>query len=184
MKPTEDLKYEHKAITLMLNVLSNISDSLKDKKVFYTRDVEKIVDFLSIYGDKCHRNKEESVFYPALLMTEYSNDKMPVSLIINEHSIGKGYLDEIICCVENCKIGSTFSCERIADCIANYVQLIQNHIKKEENDYFPMANKALSEEAQNEISKQFRLINDEFIGMDIHTRYDELLKSMESKYLN
>jgi len=47
-----------------------------------------------------------------------------------------------------------------------------------------MANKALSGEAQKEISKQFKQINDEFVGLDIHTRYDELLKSMENKYLN
>ena len=47
MKPTEDLMYEHKAIKVILNVMSNISSSIKDKKVFYTNDVEKIVDFLS-----------------------------------------------------------------------------------------------------------------------------------------
>ena len=182
MKPTEELIYEHNAIKLTLNVMSNISRSIKDKKVFYTNDVEKIVDFLTVYVDKCHRTKEEEVFYPALLLS-----KLPVvniGLIINEHAIGEGYLDEISCCVENCKIGSTFSGERIADCMANYVQLIQEHIQKEENDYFPMANKALSGEAQKEISKQFKLINDEFVGLDIHTRYDELLKSMENKYLN
>jgi len=184
MKPTEDLKYEHKAITLMLNVMSNISNSIKDKKVFYTNDVEKIVDFLFVYVDKCHRNKEEAVFFPALLMTEYPADKMPVELMINEHSLGKGYLDEIVCCVENCKIGSSFSCEKIADCISNYVQLIQNHIQKEENDYFPEANKALSDEAQHEISKQFKLIDDGFVGLGIHNRYDELLKSLENKYLD
>jgi len=184
MKPTEDLKSEHKAITLMLNIMSNISKSIKDKKVFYTNDVEKIVDFLFVYVDKCHRNKEEAVFYPALLMTEYPADKMPVGQIINEHAIGKGYLDEIMSCVVTCKLGSSFSCERIADCITNYVQLIQNHIQKEENDYFPEANKVLSDEAQHEISKQFKHIDDEFVDFGIHNRYDELLKSLESKYLD
>ena len=68
--------------------------------------------------------------------------------------------------------------------MANYVQLIDNHINKEENDFFPLANKALSEDAQIEILKQFSVINDEFMGSDIHDRYDELLKLMERKYLN
>ena len=68
--------------------------------------------------------------------------------------------------------------------MANYVQLIDNHIQKEEDDYFPLANKALSEEAQIEILKQFKLINEEFDGPDIHDRYEELLKSMENKYIN
>ena len=182
MKPTEDLKYEHKAITLMLNVMSNISKNIKEKKVFYTNDVEKIVDFLTVYVDKCHRNKEEAVFYPALLLSKHPFKN--IGMIINEHSMGKGYLDEIMCCVVSCKLGSSFSGERIADCMINYVQLIQNHIQKEENDYFPEANKALSDEAQHEISKQFKIINDGFVGLGIHNRYNELLKSLESKYLN
>jgi len=182
MKPTEELIYEHKAITSMLNVMSNISNSIKDKKVFYTNDVEKITDFLSVYVEKCHRNKEENVFYPALLLSKYPPES--IGLMINEHKLAKGCLDEIECCVENFKLGSTFSGEMIADCMANYVQLIYDHIQKEENDYFPLANKTLSEDAQTEISKQFKLINDEFVGLDIHTRYDELLKSLESKYLH
>jgi hemerythrin-like domain-containing protein len=98
--------------------------------------------------------------------------------------MGKGYLDEILCCVENCKIGSIFSGERIAECMMNYVQLMQHQIQKEESDILKLANKALSEETQREISKKFKMINNELIGKDIHTRYDELLKSMESKYLN
>ena len=57
MKPTEELIYEHNAIKIILNVMSNISRSIKDKKVFYTNDVEKIVDFLTVYVDKCHRTK-------------------------------------------------------------------------------------------------------------------------------
>jgi len=181
MKPTEELMYEHKAIKIMLNIINNISDCIKDKKVFYTNDVEKIIDFFSVYVDKCHRSKEE-VYFRALLLNKYPTES--IGLIINEHSMGKGYLDEIMSCIVTCKLGSSFSCERIADCIINYVELIQNHIQKEENDYFSIANKALTEEAQSEMSKQFRLINDEFVGLDIHTRYDELLKSMESKYLN
>jgi len=182
MKPTEELIFEHKAIASMLNVMSNISNSIKNKKVFYTNDVEKIVDFLFVYVDKYHRNKEETVFYPALLLSKYPTES--IGLMINEHKLAKGCLDEIECCVENFKLGSTFSGEMIADCMANYVQLIYDHIQKEENDYFPLANKTLSEDAQTEISKQFKLINDEFVGLDIHTRYDELLKSLESKYLH
>jgi hemerythrin-like domain-containing protein len=182
MKPTEELMLEHKAIKVMLNIMNTISDGIKDKKVFYTNDVEKIIDFLSVYVDKCHRSKEETVFYPALLFSKYPIKG--IGILINEHLMGKGYLDEILCCVENCKIGSIFSGERIAECMMNYVQLMQHQIQKEESDILKLANKALSEETQREISKKFKMINNELIGKDIHTRYDELLKSMESKYLN
>lgn len=181
MKPTEELIFEHKSIKVMLNIMNTISEGIKDKKVFYTDDVEKIIDFLSVYVDTFHRNKEETVFYPALLLSKHPIEG--VGLMINEHLMAKGYLDEILCCVENCKIGSTFSGERIADCMINYVQLMQQHIEKEESDFFKLAHKALNEETQREITKKFKVINDEFNGLDIHTRYDELIRAMEIKYL-
>ena len=65
MKPTEDLMIEHNSIKSMLKIMLKISDSIKAKNVFYTIDVEKIVDFLFVYVDKCHRVKEEKFFFPA-----------------------------------------------------------------------------------------------------------------------
>jgi len=184
MKPTEELMYEHKAIKLMLSIMSKISKSINNKDVFYTNDVEKIVDFLFIYADKCHRTKEEKAFYPALLSTKIQLENDPVSLMINEHTIGKGYLKEIMCCVENCKIGSTFSCGRIADCMKNYVDLIQNHIQKEEEIYFRLANQTLSQETQNEISNLFLEIDNDFRVPGLHDQQKELLNTMKAKYLN
>ena len=184
MKPTEELMQEHKVINLMLSVLLNISESIKAKKVFYTNDVEKIVDFFLNYVDKYHRNKEEKVFYPGLLSIDTAVVNYPISSILEEHSTGKRYLNEIICCIENCKIGSTFSYEKIADCIKNYVHLIQNHIQKEENTLFPFANKALSVEMQNQISEQFNLIDTEFVFNGDSEKHDEIFNRMRIKYLN
>jgi len=181
MKPTEDLMYEHRSIKLMLKIMSLISKSIKSKNVFYTNDVERIVDFLNVYVDKCHQTKEEKYFYPALLI--YKNqDQFDTTELLNEHTIGKGYLKEISCCVENCKIGSTFSCERIADCMTNFVDLLQNHIQKEENVYFPLADKLLSEQKQIEISGQFQTVENEFLNIVNHKRFVELLNEMTCKY--
>jgi hemerythrin-like domain-containing protein len=51
--------------------------------------------------------------------------------------------------------------------LTNYVDLLQNHIKKEENILFPMANKVLSEEKQNEIFEEFEKIEEEAAGHDV-----------------
>ena len=91
MKPTEDLMIEHNSIKSMLKIMSKISESIKAKNVFYTIDVEKIVDFLFVYIDQCHRLKEEKFFYPA-----FKNGIIPVDIdseeLINEHTLGNVYL--------------------------------------------------------------------------------------------
>jgi len=183
MKPTEDLMIEHNSINLMLNIMSKISKSIKTQNVFYTIDVEKIVDFLFVYIDQCHRLKEEKFFYPAFTSSNLPVDYDPAELI-NEHILGNIYLKEIISCVENCKMGSTFSCDKIADCMINYVKLIQNHMQKEENVYFAIAEKVLSKEMQNEISEQFKKIDEEFFGHGVHKRFDEYFNDLKVKYQN
>jgi len=179
MNPTEDLIIEHNSIKLMLNIMSKISESIKAKNVFYTIDVEKIVDFLYVYIDQCHRLKEEKFFYPAFTGSNLPEEHDPAELI-NEHVLGNNYLKEIICCVENCKMGSTFSCDRIADCMINYVQLVQH----QESVYFSIAEKVLSKETQNELCEQFKSIDEEFFGHGVHKRFDEYFNDLKVKYQN
>ena len=184
MKPTEKLIQEHIVINLMLSIMLIISESIKANKVFYTNDVEKIVDFFLNYVDKHHRSKEENVFYPGLITVQSTIVHYPINSILEEHLTGKRYLNEIICCVENCKIGNTFSCERIADCMKNYVQLIENHIQNEENTLFPFANAAMCDNTQKQISEQFILIDKEFAALGESEKYDKLLSQMTDKYLH
>ena len=184
MKPTEELMQEHIVINLMLSIMLKISESIKARNVFYTNDVEKIVDFFLNYVDSYHQSKEEKIFYPGFLSIQTSTENYPLSSIFEEHLTGKRYLNEIICCVENCKIGNTFSCERIADCMKNYVQLIENHIQNEENTLFPFANAAMCDNTQKQISEQFILIDKEFAALGESEKYDKLLSQMTDKYLH
>lgn len=67
--------------------------------------------------------------------------------------------------------------------LINYVDLLQNHIKKEENILFQMTDKVLSEKKQKEISEQFVKIEQEVVGHGVHEQYHELLKQLKCKYL-
>ena len=103
--------------------------------------------------------------------------------MLQEHTLGRGYIKEIIRGLENYKLGDTCSGKLIAANLTNYINLLQNHIHKEENVLFPMANKALSEQKQKEISEQFEKIEEEVVGHGVHEKYHELLNQLKSKYL-
>jgi hemerythrin-like domain-containing protein len=59
---------------------------------------------------------------------------------------------------------------------------LQNHIQKEENILFPMANKTLSEQRQKEIFEQFEKIEEDVVGHGVHERYHELFNQLKFKY--
>lgn len=181
MTPTENLTKEHKDIIELLNIMNKIADKIKSKDVFYTSDVEEIIDFLKFFIEKSHHGKEE-IFYPELKFAGIPIELESLSIMMYEHTLAKNYLKDIYSCVENCKIGNSFSGELLADSLKNYVVLIKNHIQKEEEIIFPLADKELSQEKQTDIYRQFENIEKKIISHGFQEHYHKLLKNLKIKY--
>jgi hemerythrin-like domain-containing protein len=181
MNPTENLTREHKDINELLNIMNKIADQIRSNKVFYTNDVEDILDFLLVFIENFHHQKEE-IFYPVLVSAGIPEEPESISIMLYEHVLSRNYLNEISCCVQNCKIGNDFSGELLADSLMKYVTLLKGHIKKEEKLIFPLADKQLSEEKQNEIYKKFEDIDKAVVGQRNHDHYHKMLQGLKFKY--
>ncbi len=184
MKPTEDLIHEHNAIKIMLSIMKKIAENIRNEKGVDTKDVEEIVDFLKTFADKCHHGKEENALFHALVKAGIPNENGPVGVMLHEHVIGRGYIKDIGTSTDRYKKGNSQSVELIADSLLNYVNLLENHIQKEENVLFRMADKVLPAQIQDEIYEQFEKIEEEVIGHGVHEKFHELLKQLKSKYLS
>ena len=184
MKPTDDLIHEHKAIKVMLSIMDRIAENINAGKGVDTNDVEKIVEFLKIFADKCHHGKEENSLFPALVTAGIPNEGGPVGVMLQEHVVGRGFIKDISTSTEKYKTGSSDSMKLIADGLRNYTSLLQNHIGKEENILFKMADKVLAPQVQESIYKQFEKIEEEVVGHGVHEQFHELLNQLKSKYLS
>jgi hemerythrin-like domain-containing protein len=183
MKPTEDLINEHKAIKVMLSIMSKIAENIRNDKGVETNDVDRIVDFLKTFADKCHHGKEENALFPALVLAGMSKESGPIGVMLHEHTLGRGYIKEISASTEKFKAGNSESIQLIANNLSDYINLLQSHIQKEENVLFPMAEKVLSLQKQNEVFEQFEKIEEEVVGHGVHEQFHELLKQLKGKYL-
>lgn len=181
MTPTENLTKEHKEIIELLNIMNKIANKIKSQDVFYTNDVESIIDFLKFFIEKSHHQKEE-VFYPELEFAGIPKETESLSIMLYEHTLAKNYLKDIYSCVENCKIGNSFSGELLAESLNNYVLLIKNHINKEEEIIFPMADRELSEEKKKDIYRQFENIERKIVNHGFQDHYHKLLSNLKVKY--
>ncbi|HUX97066.1 MAG TPA: hemerythrin domain-containing protein [Bacteroidales bacterium] len=184
MTPIEDLIHEHNVIKEMLSIMSKIAGNIETDQGFDTRDVEKIIDFLKYYADKCHHGKEETALFPALVLAGIQEDNGPVGVMLQEHNVGRGYINGLIAGVEDYKKNFANSYGLVSACLTNYVNLLHSHIQKEEDVLFPIANKALSEQKRNEILEQFKIIEEEVIGHADIEQYHELLKQLKIKYID
>jgi len=182
MNPIEDLVHEHKAIKVMLSIMSKIADNIRNDKTVDTNDIESIVDFLRTFADKCHHGKEENALFPALVEAGIPKEGGPIGVMLHEHTVGREYIKEIATTTEQFKSGSSETLQLIADNLLSYVNLLHNHIKKEENILFPMAEKVLPTQKQNEIYEHFERIEEEVVGHGVHEQFHELLNKLKSKY--
>ena len=182
MTPTENLINEHKKINELLDIMSKIALKIKSKDVFYPNDVEEVVKYLINIIENSHHGKEDDVFYPELISSGIPKETAPLSIINYEHIISVNYLKDISSCVVNCKIGNDFSGELLADSLTNYVIAIKNHIQREEEIVFPIANEVFSIEKQNEILQRFEVIEQKYISNSFNDQFDELLNKFKNKY--
>jgi hemerythrin-like domain-containing protein len=178
MKPTEDLMHEHKAIKVMLSIMSKIAENIRNQKKTDSEEIEKLIDF----ADKCHHGKEETVLFPALVDAGMSDQSGPVAVMLHEHDLGRGFIKNMALSVEAMKAGDISAINQVAESMEEYVSLLHNHIQKEENILFPMADKLLPEEKQYETFIAFERIEEEVVGHGVHERYHEFLNQLKAKY--
>lgn len=182
MSPIEDLVHEHKAIIVMLSIMNKIAENIRNDQSVDTNDIESIVDFLKIFADKCHHGKEENALFPALVEAGIPKESGPIGVMLHEHNVGREYIKDISTKTEQFISGNSEALQLIANSLLSYTNLLHAHIQKEENILFPMGEKVLTAQKQNEIYEQFERIEEEVVGHGVHEQFHELLNNLKSKY--
>lgn len=177
MKAIEELKKEHEKIKLMLKVLDKICQKLRKKEKVDFSDFERILKFIKNFADKCHHGKEEDLLFKELEKAGVPKEGGPIGVMLSEHDLGRNYVKEF-----EGRIKEKNS-EKIIENAQNYIKLLTQHIEKEDNILYPMADKILSENKDKELIEGFEKIEIERIGEGGHKRLLGILKSLNAKYL-
>jgi hemerythrin-like domain-containing protein len=184
MTPADQLREEHQGIILMLRILEKVASKLEAKESVDPTHLEQIVEFFRVFADKCHHGKEEDLLFPALEKAGIPKDQGPIGVLLAEHQQGRGYLRGMAEAVDRQKKGNPKALPAYAENARNYIALLTQHIKKENNVLFPMGEKVLSKEIQEELVEGFEKIETERIGPGTHEELHKLLGHLEKIYLN
>src|SRR3989339_1283789 len=178
-KPTLDLGEEHGGIMLMMQIMKKIAIRLLDGKEVRREDLSKVVEFLVNFADKCHHGKEEDIFFPKLVKTT-SNKKL-VNMLVGEHKTGRDFIRGIVESFKKYKAGNPDAIH-IAVNIEGYVQLLTEHIRKENTILFPIADKELPTKIQEKMAKEFERFEKNVIGAGKHEEFHGWLKELSQTY--
>jgi hemerythrin-like domain-containing protein len=183
MKATEQLKEEHKAIKLALNILNSISKKLESREKVDQEDLGHLLEFIKTFVDTCHHGKEEDLLFVAMENVGIPRDSGPIGVILREHETGRSYVRNMSEAVEKYKAGGPSYSSQFVENAKKYTELLTQHIDKEDNILYPMADTQLSKEKQRELIEKFEKLEQERIGIGRHEELHELLHHLKDKYL-
>jgi hemerythrin-like domain-containing protein len=183
MKPTDELMQEHEAIKLMLKILERAGQMLEAGEKVDAADLDGMLELIRVFADKCHHHKEEDLLFPALQRVGIPKEQGPIGVMLMEHESGRNYVRGMAEGIEQYKIGDTDAYKQIAANARNYIKLLSEHIYKEDNVLYPMADARLSEKDQETLHDEFSRVEKEVVGRGKHEEFHRLLDRLQKIYL-
>jgi hemerythrin-like domain-containing protein len=179
----EQLKEEHQAILLMLKVMEAVCKKLEAGEDVSKDDLNDIVKFIKEFADKSHHLKEEDLLFPAMEEVGIPREGGPIGVMLTEHTMGRDFVKGLSNGIEEYAKGNTDASNQIIENARNYSSLLSNHINKEDNILYPMAEMHISKEKQDELLKEFERVNTEKIGLDKQKELIAILHNLKDTYL-
>jgi hemerythrin-like domain-containing protein len=167
----------------MLRVLDQDAKRLEAGTRVDTADLEAIVDFIRGFADRCHHGKEEDLLFVAMEEAGIPRQGGPIAVMLHEHTLGRDYVRGMAEAIAPYRAGEAGSAARIAENARGYAALLTQHIYKEDNILYPMADRVLSAAKQAELLEGFERVERERVGPGKHEEYHALLDRLEATYL-
>jgi len=183
LKATEILMEEHRVIERVLIALERATNRLSRGEEVYLRFFSGTTVFIRNFTDGCHHKKEEKVLFPALVENGMSKDSGPVAVMLAEHEEGRRLAHAIRQATERFQAGELRMRETLIQNSKDYINLLHQHIAKEDKVLFPIADKVIPLDQHEKIALAFEPYDKEASGDDMHDKYFGLAERLETECL-
>lgn len=178
MTATRQLRDEHEGILTMLGLIENIVAKPKPP----TDHLQQVVEFLQVFADRCHHGKEEDLLFPAMEKAGIARNNGPIGVMMMEHQTGRSYIKAMNEALAEYKMDKTQALTVIRENALTYTRLLRNHIDKENNILFNMADRVLSDKEQKDLLVRFDQVENERIGAGRHEQFHRLIDELAAIY--
>ena len=146
---TQILSDEHQIILKVIDAVNSECDELEKGKTLDISFFQKTINFIKNYADKFHHAKEEDILFKAMLENVEHLHCNPIPVMLHEHDEGRTF-------VYGMEQGvSENNTDKIIQNARGYGMLLRDHIYKEDNVLYPMAEEALSDEQKELVNKKY-----------------------------
>jgi hemerythrin-like domain-containing protein len=155
MMPIGPLMIEHRLIEKVIDIIRIETQNVRKGKKLETLYIDTILDFFRTYADRTHHGKEEDILFKELKKRQLiSEDLRIMTELENEHIIVRRMVIELEKAQNRLITGVSNEEKNILERFDNIVNLYPEHIRKEDNIFFPSAMKYLNKEEQEKMIEE------------------------------
>ena len=144
---TTSLRHDHKLIEKVLDALDTTIKLLKDGKQIPEEILLPTLDFTQNFTDVCHHGKEEEALFPALEKAGMPTNMGPIRMMLIDHERTKEIVTHIA--KSSKKYLESGISNYLIESLELYVQHVTEHLWKENNRLFMMADARLNYAAKD-----------------------------------
>ncbi|RIK65762.1 MAG: hemerythrin [Planctomycetota bacterium] len=161
------LMSEHRVIERVLDAVERMLQSGAFDKAFLL----KAIDFLRNFADGCHHAKEEECLFPELERTGMPRAGGPIGCMLHEHDAGRTCIGNMLAGIDAAANGDAAALAGVRSAARDYICLLRQHIQKEDNILFVVAENVLSARQKSQLLDAFERLEHGANHGDRHGKY-------------
>ncbi len=174
---------EHRLIEQVLDCLEESAGRLEDGEEINPDFFIDAANFVAGFADGSHHRKEEDILFVAMTARDMPEDRGPVAVMRHEHEEGRRFTAGFRSAAEQMKTGDTGASVDVIRNVFDYVNLLREHIFKEDHVLFPMAEQVITADEIQQVSREFERILAEDEKSGEFAKYQALVDKLNT-YLN
>jgi len=180
MSSTAELVREHQVIERVLTSLDGRLRAAREAGTLDAAWLRTVVTFSRQFIDRCHHGKEEGCLFPCLERRGIPREGGPIGVMLREHQMGRELVRRITEALDGYARG-TAPLEEVLVPGQAYVDLLRQHIVKENTILFPMAD-AVLETGDDDANLRCFGEREEEIGHGAHARLVRLAEEITEAF--
>ncbi len=174
---TTSLRRDHELIEKVIKAMESTIQLLNDGKQIPESILLPVIDFSKNFTDVCHHSKEENSLFPALEQAGMPHHMGPIAMMLIDHEHSRKIGKEMETSAKNYIL--TGDSKKLITDMQQYVEHITEHLWKENNKLFMMAEARLQYVSQK-VDKELNEIEESKLKETGKTRehYEQLAETL------
>ncbi|MEE8321593.1 MAG: hemerythrin domain-containing protein [Gammaproteobacteria bacterium] len=176
MQVTNDLMNEHQLILKYISLMEQyIKFSLANQnEQLFSEKAEVFIGFIRNFADTFHHAKEEDILFKHMEAPGVLSHCNPLPQMLLEHEQGRQFVQGMKSAVESADL------DNLINNAGNYGALLKEHIFKEDNILYPMAEAGIPNEDKSPILDEYKKAEERLDSQAVWIEYEEKYKELEN----